>query len=343
VVFKLTPNGASWTYTVIYQFNGSPADGEDPADVLAIDGAGNIFGTTVYGGSGNGGTVYELSPAGDGSITEKVLYSFAGCNGNSQDGCLPYGAILDSKGNLFGITSFGGASVSYCAVWELSPDGAGGWTEQILHPFGSGKDGQYPRSALLLDASGNLFGTTSNGGLHGGGTAFELSPGAGGGWTESVIYNFGSRGDGCFPSARLISDPAGNLYGTTQSCASNNGTVFELSPSGDGYTEKIIHYFFGTSAGSNPIAPVVFDSAGNLYGTVYQGGRFNFGGVFKLTPNGRGGWTESPVHSFSGNADGAYPVYGVLIGTDGKVYGTAPYGGKASDSNGWGVIFGYNP
>jgi uncharacterized repeat protein (TIGR03803 family) len=114
--------------------------------------------------------------------------------------------------------------------------------------------------------------------------------------------------------------------------------VFELSPSGGAYTEKIIHYFLNMSAGEYP-GPVVFDSAANLYGTTSQGGEFGFGTIFKLTPNGNGGWAESAVHNFTGNGDGAYPMYGVTIGSDGNVYGTTPYGGSAATYDGFGVVF----
>ncbi len=341
VVFKMTPNGSGgWTYAVIYEFKGYPNDAEDPTEVLAMDAAGNLYGTTYYGiGSGD---VYELSPTGTGTYTEKVLHSFSGGNGGT-DGSLPTGVIVDAAGNLFGTTTYGGANNQTGTAWELSPDGSGGWTETILHSFGGGTDGKYPRTALTMDPAGNLFGTTSNGGVNGGGTVFELSPSAGGGWTESVVYSFGERGDGCNPQARVTLDASGNLYGTTagQCEGSAYGTVFELSPSSGGYTEKIIHYFFNLNSGATPEAPVVFDSAGNLYGTTYRGGAYGYGTIFKLAPNGSGGWVESPVHNFTGNADGANPLYGVIVGPNGDIFGTTPYGGNAANSNGYGVVFEY--
>jgi uncharacterized repeat protein (TIGR03803 family) len=159
------------------------------------------------------------------------------------------------------------------------------------------------------------------------------------------VYSFGVRGDGCNSWVRVTLDASGNLYGTTagQCEGSAYGTVFELSPSSGGYTEKIIHYFFNLSAGGSPEAPVVFDALGNLYGTTYQGGAYGYGTVFKLAPNGSGGWVESPVHNFTGNADGANPLYGVLVGPGGNIFGTTPYGGNAANFNGDGVVFEYKP
>jgi uncharacterized repeat protein (TIGR03803 family) len=341
VVFKLSPNGSGgWNYSVIYEFKGAPLDGQDPADTLAIDTAGNIYGTTYYGGSALGGTVYELTPNGDGTYAEKALYNFTGDpSGTSLDGYLPSGVILDAAGNLYGITTYGGAFMQRGTAWKLSPNANGGWTEQILHSFGSGTDGQNPRTALLLDAAGNLFGVTTGGGAYNSGIVFELSP-SGGGWTEAVVHEFGSPGDGCHPSALLISDGAGNLYSTTGSCAVY-GTVFELSPSAGGYTEKIIHYFLNPSSGAYP-GPVVFDSHGNLYGVTSQGGQYNYGTIYRLTLSGSH-WLESAVHNFTGNQDGAYPMYGVIVGPTGHLYGTAPYGGSASTFSGYGVVFEYQP
>jgi uncharacterized repeat protein (TIGR03803 family) len=341
VVFKPSPNGSGgWTYTVIYKFKGAPLDGQDPADTLAIDTAGNIYGTTYYGGTVLGGTVYELTPNGDGTYAEKVLYNFTGnSSGTSLDGYLPSGVILDGAGNLFGITTYGGSFNLRGIAWRLSANANGGWSEEILHSFGSGSDGQNPRTALLIDGAGNLFGTTSGGGAYGGGTVFELSP-SGGGWTETVVHSFGSPGDGCSPSAPLISDAAGNLYSTTTSCATY-GTVFELSPSGGGYAEKIIHHFLNTASGAYP-GPITFDSAGNLYGVTEQGGQYDYGTIYKLTRSGSG-WVESAVHNLTGNQDGADPMYGVIFGPNGKLYGTAPYGGSGANFSGHGVVFEYTP
>jgi uncharacterized repeat protein (TIGR03803 family) len=252
---------------------------------------------------------------------------------------------VDGAGNLYGTTTNGGAYNESGVAWELSPDGSGGWTEQTLHSFGNGNDGQDPRSALTMDAAGNLFGTTSGGGANRGGTVFELSPAAGGGWTETVLYSFGLRGDGCYPYGRITIDAAGNLYSTTQQVCdgSGYGTVFELSPSSGGYTEKIIHHFLNSASGENPMAPVVFDSLGNLYGTTEQGGQYGYGTIFKLSPDGTGGWVESAVHVFTGNGDGGLPLYGVVVGPDGNLYGTTPYGGKAANFSGYGVVFEYKP
>src|SRR5579863_9863014 len=173
--------------------------------------------------------------------TEDVLFSFAG---SGEHGSSPVGGLIfDAAGNLYGTTIAGGAGVcgtEGCGTaFELTPAAGGGWTQKVLHSFhDNGKDGWYPVTSLILDATGNLYGTNENGGSHGGGTVFELTPSAGGEWTEKILHNFGlAGGDGTAPEAALIFDAAGNLYGTTSSGGAHlSGTVFELSPTASGWT-----------------------------------------------------------------------------------------------------------
>jgi uncharacterized repeat protein (TIGR03803 family) len=355
-VFELSPNSnGGWTETILYSFQGG-TDGELPSSGLILDHAGNLYGTTESGGADKSGTAFELSPNSNGGWTETILYSFLG----SPDGEAPQGLIFDGSGNLYGATARGGLSV--CAhddpcgtIFELSPNGSGGWTETIIYAF-SDADGALPNPGLIFDQSGNLYGTTFGGGSgdcpfsgYGCGTAFELSPNGSGGWTETRLYNFQDNTDGSTPEAGLILDQSGNLYGTAAegggSGNCNNvgcGTVFMLSPNGSGkWTETTLDSFQGPSDGGTPEAGLLFDQAGNLYGTTAAGGADNSGTVFELSPNGSGGWTESPLYKFQGGSDGAYPSSGVISDRTGNLYGTTFYGGGNGcfESLGCGVVF----
>ena len=268
---------------------------------------------------------------------ETVLHSF----GNGSDGQNPYygSLIFDTVGNLYGTTANGGIH-GYGTAFELSPNGSGDWTETVLHSFGNPatQDGASPYGGLILDSDGNLYGTTAGGGIHGGGTVFELSPNGSGGWTEAVLHSFGGGTDGAGPLAGMIFDAAGNLYGTTANggihpCNSDGcGTVFELLPNGSGgWTETVLHSFGNpaTQDGSFPFAGLIFDAAGNLYGTTAGGGIHGFGTAFQLSPREGGGYTETVVHSFGNPAtsDGVSPVAGLVFDAAGNLYGTTEYGG----------------
>ena len=291
VVFKLSKTGKE--ETVLYQFKGSP-DGADPESLLVEDKAGNLYGTTEYGGTGNnGGTIFKVDKEGQ----ETVLYSFCSQT-RCSDGQYPDpGVIRDAAGNLYGVAGSGGGS-DKGVVYEL--DAAG--SETILHNFEGGADGAQPVSVLLLDSQGNLYGTTENGGNGqcggtGCGTVFKLSPQSGGGWTEKVLYAFCSLSDctdGEEPgTGPLVRDSAGNLYGTTiyggtsRNCAGSGcGAVFKLEPNGE---ETVLHSFTGGSDGAYPIAGLTVDSRGSLYGTTESGGAtchpsYTCGVVFEITP-----------------------------------------------------------
>jgi uncharacterized repeat protein (TIGR03803 family) len=344
-----TPHAwAASKFKVLYSFKGYHArDGGFSQAGLTFDAAGNLYGTTLRGGrvGANDGTVFQLSPAGNGSWTEKVLHMF-NC-GTGTGGCQPVGnLIMDSAGSLYGTAStagrYGGGT-----VFRLTPGSGGTWTETVLHSFGNGNDGRSPRANLIFDASGNLYGTTFGGGGSGGnGTVFELSPNGDGTWSENVLYSFHSGGtDGSSPQAGVIFDPAGNLYGTTRDGGTDTfhvGTVFELSPNGDGtWTESILHSFQSNGKdGNTPVAGLALDSAGNLYGTTSLGGRASCGcgTVFELTPGQNGQWTEKVLHSFNGK-DGSAPYGGVILDSAGNLYGTTSSGGSSN----YGEVFKLSP
>jgi uncharacterized repeat protein (TIGR03803 family) len=293
-VFELTPTAGGWTETVLYSsFNHK--NGAGPFSGLISDSVGNLYGTTYRGGTYGYGTVFELiKPGTKGrSWIEKILHSFY-----PKVGIYPYaGLISDSAGNLFGTTLDGG-TYGYGTVFELiKPASKGGsWTEKILHSFeDNGTDGGIPYAGLVFDTVGNLYGTTLYGGAHSGsldlgGIAFELiKPGTkGGSWTETVLYTFnGAPGDGAGPYAGLIIDSAGNLYGTTSSGGVyGSGTAFELTLTmGMSWTETMLHSFDGNGMdGESPEAGVLQDTAGNLYGTTVNGGAYDYGTVFEITP-----------------------------------------------------------
>jgi uncharacterized repeat protein (TIGR03803 family) len=315
---------------VLHSFQGG-TDGSYPQAGLTSDAAGNLYGTTFQGGTVGVGTVFELTPAGGGTWTEKVLYSFSGADGNGPFG----GVIFDAAGNLYG-TTIGGGTYLAGTAFELTPAGGGTWTEKGLWSFGNGTDGTSPAAGLIFDAAGNLYGTTQTGGTNGGGMVFELTPAGGGTWTEKVLYNFGNGTDGEQPAAGLIFDAAGNLYGTTAfGGTSSKGTVFELTPAGGGtWTEKVL-FRFNVTGGANPQAGLIFDAAGNLYGTTFGGGAYNLGTLFELTPAGGGTWTEQVLHNFGNGTDGSGPWAGLTFDAAGKLYGTTRYGG----SYGGGTVF----
>ncbi len=342
-VFELTPaGGGNWTETVLYSFR-SGTDGAVPGAGLIFDAAGSLYGTTTAGGPNNG-TVFELTPTAGEGWTEQVLYRFCS-QANCADGQYPYGGLIfDAAGNLYGTTEFGGTN-GYGTVFKLTPTAGGGWTETVLHSFGSGTDGASPFVGLIFDAAGNLYGTTTYGGTYGVGTVFELTPTAGGDWLETVLYSFGINGlsDGGYPWAGLIFDAAGNLYGTTfYGGTYNRGTVFELTPmSGGGWTETVLHSFNPNNGtdGFNPYAGLIFDAAGNLYGTAYYGGSYGGGTVFELTPAAGGGWTETVLRSFGNGTDGFWPYAGLIFDHAGNLYGTTEYGG----THNYGTVFELTP
>jgi uncharacterized repeat protein (TIGR03803 family) len=242
--------------------------------VLVRDAAGNLYGTTQYGGTNGGfGTVFKLDAAG--KLT--LLHSFAG----TPDGEDPYAGLLrDKLGNLYGTTQYGGTGGGFGTVFKL--DAAGKLT--LLHSFSGTPDGENPLAGLLRDGAGNLYGTTKYGGTGGGyGTVFKLSAKG----KLILLYSFTGTPDGENPYARLIRDASGNLYGTTfYGGTSGYGTVFKLDTAGK---LTILHSFNSAPDGANPLGGLILDKAGNLYGTTSDGGDLSCGfsgcgTVFKITP-----------------------------------------------------------
>ncbi len=290
-VFKLSPPArecqnvsCSWTETILHSFMGG-GDGATPYyGSLTFDPAGNIYGATSAGGANNlgpchhggCGTVFELSPS-NGGWNETIIHAFGGA-----DGDFPLsGVVLDQAGNVYGTTSLGGQNLcdnTPCGtVYELSYSAGSGWAESFLFSF-SLAEGDTPDGGLTFDSSGNLYGTTSNDEA----TVFKLTP-SGGSWTYSLAYNLGGTDDQYGPRDTLVMDAAGNLYGTTVEQYAV-GTVFKLTPSGDGtWTYTVLHAFEG-SDGEFPIGGVAIDPNGNLYGTTSAGGLYGNGVVWEITP-----------------------------------------------------------
>jgi len=318
-VFKITPAGAE---TVLYAFAGGATDGAEPQSSLLMDTAGNLYGSTYFGGANNYGTVFKISPTG----TETVLHFFAG---GMTDGVNAQGGLaMDGAGNLYGMTHYGGAS-GIGTVYKIASDG----TESLLYSFDA-INGANPQASLIIDNAGNLYGTTVNNGGNGSGSGavFKVTPAG----AITDLYSFigtfpGTPNNGTSPEAGLIMDSAGNLYGTTDLGGANNlGTVFKISATG---TETVLHSFAGgTADGSHPQASLIMDSAGNLFGTTYDGGAKNVGTVFMISATG----TETVLHSFAGDkTDGGNPQGALVMDSAGNLYGTTyTYG-----TNGLGTVF----
>jgi len=339
---------AQQSESVLYSF-GAGSDGDNPSAGLIFDAAGNLYGTTFTGGSTTAcehgcGTVFELSPT-SGGWKETILYRFT----NRMDGGYPASRLLlDTAGNLYGTTVAGGivgscignGSGNGCGVvFELSPTSSG-WKETVLHHFTGGSDGGNPYAGVIADAEGNLYGTTLLGGstscTEGGcGVAYELSQSSGV-WKETILHSFNAEQNGGInPEGSLVFDNAGNLYGTAQLGGSQgNGVVFQLTHTSAGWSENVVHAFASTD-GSEPGGSLVFDGAGNMYGTTVAGGSRGHGVVFKISPSGSV-WTETVLHSFLGENDGSDPGKDLLMDAAGNLYGVTVFTPKTTLS---GTVF----
>jgi uncharacterized repeat protein (TIGR03803 family) len=337
---------------ILYTFKGG-SDGSLPLAPLVTDAKGNLYGTTAEGGSSTScdgygcGTVFELiapsSPSG--AWQEKVLYAFTG----HADGAYPVGGlILDAAGNLYGTTEEGGdlnnpfcvsqagQGVGCGTVFELSPPINGGpWSETVLHTFEGAPDGELPGAALVFDKSGNLYGTTLLGGQNPTctcGSVFELSPGTGGSWIETILSSFEDSSDDGNPTSSLVFDSLGNLYGTTV------GTVYQLVPPSNGGTWALNTInTFGNPIGFNLavfVGGLLFDPSGNLFVTTTYSALQENGLAFELAPPESGTmWTETNLHTFAGGGD-AHP-YGFVEDASGNLYGTT----EGDQRNSCGEIF----
>ena len=376
------PASAEWKEKVLYSFQGGANDGAGPVGGVVFDKQGNLYGVLQFYGPGSCGpignecgTVFQLAPPaqkGD-PWTETLLYKFGGKGVN--DGESPNsGLIIDSLGNLYGVTAYGGTGdcvllgvpAGCGTVYEISPpkQKGGAWKETILYSFPTTKHGYVPIGNLVFDGVGNLYGATLYGGTkgttcdgyYGGqcGTVFELSPPKtkGGKWMEKVLHSFAGvaqgkqYGDGANPNGGLVLDSKGAVYGTTFAGGSGDwGTAFELRPpttrSGL-WTEKMLHRFQGSRDGVNPAAGLTFGSNGDLYGTTLTGGPGGGGGtVFRLTPPaGKSGtWQKTILHGFNGTGGGLDAESPVVFAANGSLYGTTLDSGGAY----YGTVFRLKP
>ena len=338
-VFKLSHRGSGWVLTTLYTFRGGP-DGANPVSRVVFGPDGTLYGTTTAGGGSGSGTVFNLRPpatvceATECPWNETILYRFTGL---SDGGAPQYGdLVFDTAGNIYGTASGGGLSCPQgtCGVvFKLTPSG-GGWTESVLYRFTGGNDGGVPYSGVTFDAAGNLYGTTTMGGAHSDGTAYELTPSASG-WTETTLYAFGGSDLSYSPFGGLIFDRQGDLFGTAFGGPNGAGTVYELEPSNGGWAYNLVYGFSGYAG---PRDTPTMDAGGNIFLTDLNTGPEQAGSVYKLTP-GAGGWTATDLYDFNGDRDGAAPFGNVVWDADGNVYGTTTLGG----TNNLGIVFEITP
>ena len=295
IVYKLDPKG---NQTVLYSFTGG-SDGGYPYAGVIRDSAGNLYGTTLFGGPANSGVVYKVDPTGH----ETVLYGFAG----GADGARPYaGVIRDSSGSLYGTAAEGGAS-NAGLVYKLDSTGQ----KTNLYSFPGMADGANPSSGLIRDSAGNFYGTAFNGGPANSGVVYKLSPAG----QETVLHSFTGGADGANPYAGVVRDSSGNLYGTTfLGGASNAGVVYKVDSAGH---ETVLYTFHRRRRRSEPAGRGDSRPEGNLYGTASSGGT-GWGVVFKLDATGH----ETVLYSFRGSTDGGSPNAGLARDSAGGLYGT---------------------
>lgn len=339
-IFRLAPDThGRWNETTLWSFD--LTHGAYPSYPLVADAAGNLYGATDVGGSL--GVAYELLH-GKSGLQFRVLHNFQG----GYDGAQPRSSlIIDGRGNLYGTTVAGGTGGSGGGgtVYELIPSSTS-WTERVLYRFTPYTSGANPQAGLLFARGGSLYGTTTYGGNNacpqGCGVVFKLTPAANGRWSESVLHSFNGN-DGCYSVAGLVTDSAGNLFGSTAEggtgscalrathqrsqagCVNGCGTLFELSRGAHGrYSFTVVHYF-AEPTGAGPSGNMVFDGAGNLYGSAVVGSAGS-GAVFKLAPATHNHWKYTVLHAFTNTPDGSLPT-GVVMGANGKLYGTTIGGG----------------
>jgi len=318
-VFKLRPNGVQ---SVLYSFTGGKDGGFPTGDLILDFDNGGLVGTTEAGGDHGVGTVFTVDRNGGG---ETVDYSFTG----GSDGANPVGGLIeDGSANLYGTTKNGG-DASFGTVFELVPFGGG---FKLLHTF-IGSDGANPESSLVMDADGNLYGTTLEGGALNQGTVFKITPHG----KEKVLHSFDGTNDGRFPTSGVAIDFDGNLYGTTPGGGQNiAGTLYRMSKSGK---IKVLHAFSGGDDGGNPVGTLLLGGDGEIYGVTFSGGAGDAsdGTVFKLSPSGK----EKVLHSFDADVDvndGFKPSGGLIMDDVGTLYGVTSSGG----TSGAGTVFRVN-
>jgi uncharacterized repeat protein (TIGR03803 family) len=349
-VFELIRTKDGWKHHVLYRFAGGSNDGANPTTGLVFDSVGNLYGTTGGGAyncyAGGCGTVFKLAPNSHGGWTESVLYSFTGSNG---DGGNPNtDLVFDSKGNLYGTTSGGGYySKSGCflgcgVVFRLAPNSNGTWTESIVYVFAGAPDGSHPASGLVLDAGGDIYGTTVYGGAgecgdgpRGCGSFYKLTPNSGGGWTESVLYSFQRfQGRAKNPSGGLLFTTDGQVVGSSSLGGDVCGALFQLQETKKGWEQTVLYRFYGSPDGAYPVGRVAVGLSGNLYGATMEGGAnqsFGGGTVFELEHVG-GRWKERVL--FGATSTAYNPQAGPTVDSQGRVYGTF-----AGGNNNFGAVY----
>jgi len=339
----LSSHAIGQTVTTLYNFGSATGEGTNPQAGLITDGAGNLYGTAALSTARADGSVFKLSPQGGGSWTENVLHLFHG----TPDGDTPESRLVLMNGTLFGTTLLGGANNMGTAFATIPPSQPGGpWTTRILYSFGSvGQDGLNPNVGLLPARPG-FYGVTMNGGSTGRGTVFKLTPPSNplDPWNETILYSFAGGTDAAFPLGELSQDALGNLYGVALLGGANNvGAIYRLSPVGGGaWTESVIYSFHGPD-GSSPTGKLLVAKDGSLFGTTSGGGPRQGGIVYQLVPPVNPGdpWTQNILYSFTGGFDGGGPFAGVIMDTQGRIFGTTESGGTGTLSGG--VIFMLTP
>lgn len=355
-IFEFLPDGkGGYKFKNLHSFctQANCLDGKDPVAGLVIDTSGNLYGTTKFGGTQNGGIAFELVLSG-GKKKFRVLHSFCAQGASCADGSLPVydglaykggatGAPYDGSSPLYGTTIYGGENnAGYSGtVYELKPRGGRKWKETVIYQFCAQTncaDGSEPQNGLVVDAQGNLFGVTYGGG-NGDGTVFELSHSRSV-WTEKVLYDFcgmANCADGANPESPLALDTAGDLVGTTTSGGVHNGGVlYSIVPNGGTSTFGVLYNFCSQANcadGSNPTGRLALDSYNDIFGTALAGGGADFGTAWELSAG-----TFAVLHSFcsGGNCpDGQWPVGGVTLDSAGNIFGTTSEGGSYNQ----GVVF----
>jgi hypothetical protein len=344
-VYELKRTADGRKEEILYRFNakGDNVGGALPDAGVIFDKAGNIYGTTAGNPNNCEGNVFKLAPDSHGGWTETVLYTFTCSNGYNPDTDL----VFDAQGNLFG--------TAQDEVFELMPQPSGTWRKVTLHTFRGAPDGAVLSSGVVLDSSGNIWGTTRSGGTRrcedapgtaGCGIVYKLTPAAGGKWNETVAYEF-ARGGGraVTPSRGFRLGSAGHsFFGTSLAGGDGMGAVFELTQSQKGWEQNVLYRFIGYPDGEFPIGQLEVNSAGALFGVTYRGGKAGYGILFEVASSKRNEPREKVLHTFAGGTDGAYPYAGVISDSQGHLYGTAGGGnGTACGTYGCGTVYEVTP
>jgi uncharacterized repeat protein (TIGR03803 family) len=336
--FGLPARAGSVGETLLHSFSGKP-DGEQPIGGLLAVGGNAYFGTTQYGGTNDRGSVFRLRQT-KASIDERVVYSFRG----NADGYWPSSALIaDGNGALYGTTPYGGYSGGWGSVYKLTKSPSGGYAHTVIYSFQGDQDGYYPLSALVADGTGAFYGATYGGGdpICECGVVYKLTPSSSG-YAKTTLYRFLGQDDGAFPQVQgsIVVDQSGDLIGVTcEGGRANAGTVYQLTPSGSTYTERVLYFFRNRHDGGCPWARVTLGSDGNIYGTTADGGTQKGGTIFALTPNGSA-YTEKTLYAFP---SGSWSAAGLVQDKHGNLYGSTQYGANQACDRGCGMIFELRP